>query len=311
MTTGSRSRYILAIDEFGFLGYADHDERFPGEFGLAAGVLYSPSSEELIERSTTKAGFQPRPGGKLHITDLDREQQERLRDHVSDLVESEDLVLFYSAVSAAGYHGEHRRRQELSDRADKARRSPVKLSGTKNFSADRLLEEVYRNVILDAIAWCNDRHGGDYHLTVRSDRTEAALLADLESAIITLLKPAHREVKHQSGFDPRTRAVVTGTVAHGWKLPAAFEITCRSDHLTIDTTPLPTATALLPDTVASWIAYHLKTRVETDPNAPLNDPTALPDFPLKSRIYRFTQNVSPHIADTLLSRTAAKRNLPE
>ena len=298
----AKNSFVLAIDEAGALGYADHDEQKPGEFGLAGGVLYPKSEEQRIQRMVERAAFKAKPGEKLHITAMEPSEQERLRQFLEDLVTAESLWLFYSAVSVAGYYQEHLRRGELAAKANASRRSKVKIAGAKRTDPDRLLEDVYRNIVFDAVAWCNDEFKGDYHLTVRSDRTDEGILADLEHTVTSLLQLEHNETTKVTGFDPGTEKVVEGSVSAGWKLPESYEINCTRENLSVDVNPLTRELALLPDTSVNWILYLLSNRVSENPNAALNDKAALKGFPLAERIYRFTREVQPHLADTLLGR---------
>ena len=299
----TRNRFVLAIDEAGALGYTDHDEKEPGEFGLAGGVLYPENAERHIQAMVERAAFQARSGYKLHITDMPVPEQERLRQFLDDLVAGEALWLFYSAVSAAGYHLEYRRRREAAAKANAARKSKIKISGGDRSDPDRLLEEVYRDVVFDAIAWCNDEYDGDYQLTVRSDRTEEEILSRLETSVLSLLQPEHNEITRGKGFDPATKKVIEGgRVSVEWKMPDSFGIKCTRENLKVDLTPLATEMALLPDTLVNWISHLLGALVARNPDARLNEKAALKDFPLAGRIYRFTQKVPPHVADTLLGR---------
>jgi hypothetical protein len=301
-TNQTRNKFVLAIDEAGALGYTDHDEREPGEFGLAGGVLYPESVEPQIQTMVEHAAFQARPGHKLHITDMPIPEQDRLRQFLEDLVAGESLWLFYSAVSAAGYHLEYRRREELAARANAGRRSKVKIAGGDRTNPDHLLKEVYRDVVFDAVAWCNDEFDGDYQLTVRLDRTDESLHSDLETSVISLLKPEHNATTKVTGFDQATKKVVAGGISVGWKMPESLGIKCTPENLRVDRTPLTAELALLPDALVNWISHLLRKLVARNPDARLNDKAALKDFPLVAQIYRFTREVPPHVADTLLGR---------
>lgn len=297
------NRYILAIDEAGHVGYSDRGESFPGEFGLAAGVTFPAMEAARFQSMIANAAFKPRPGAELHITDLPPDEQRRLREFVANISACEDLMLFYSAISVEGFHKEQLRRESVVARAQAARRSPIKLSGSGRVPTEHLLEVLYRNVILEAVAWCNDRFGGDYHLTVQSDQTDAGVIGVLNTAVVTMLKAAHTETTGQTGFDPATRTVVKGSVSVSWKMPASFDMKCGPEHLTVDSTPLPAEMALIPDAIANWMAYHLKRSVHADPDCDLACREALHDFPLSKRVYRFTQNVSRCMTDTLYGRS--------
>lgn len=304
----TRNSYVLAIDEAGALGYSDQDERKPGEFGLAGGVLYPESYEKRIQNLISKAAFQTKPGMKMHITDMPPEEQARLRQFLEDLVlsEPESYLIFYNAVSAAGYHMEYERRRELVAKVQKSRVSEVKISGANRIDPDWLLESVYSNVVFEAIAWCNDRFDGDYKLTVRFDRTDEGVLSGLEDLIKSSLSMERDETTVVTGYDQKAKKLVKGSVTVKFTMPKSVEIKCGPHNLHVDRTPMSTELALLPDTVVNWISYLLGQVVALNPDAPLNDKSALTNFPLSSQIYRFSMDVQPHIADTLLGRKAAE-----
>lgn len=301
----SRNRYVLVVDEAGFVGYTDKDEREPGEFGLAAGVLYLESEESRLAEMVKRAAFRPKPGCKLHITDLEEGEHVRLRSFLEDLLtaENDSICLFYYAVSVAGYHGQHQRQKELAANANATRRSKVKIAGAGRIEPDWLLKEVYRNVILDAIACCVDRHeDGDYHLTVRCDRTPAKLLASLKSEVVSLLAPTRQATDEVTGYDPTSKQIVKGAVVMTWVLPPSLHIHCSPENLFVDGNPPATELALLPDAVASWIEFVLKQAVAVNSDAPLNDEQSLRNFPLRRNIYSFSRTTTPHHSDTLFAR---------
>ncbi len=67
------TRIIFACDESGAKGYADQDERYPGEVGVFAGILMPEDDvcQKLFPFQNLIAKYTP-PSGKLHIADLPR-----------------------------------------------------------------------------------------------------------------------------------------------------------------------------------------------------------------------------------------------
>jgi hypothetical protein len=302
MAVSEMNRWVLLMDEAGFLGYTDRDESFPGEFGLAAGVLLRADRLNDVERSVANANFTVREGGKLHITDLTRDDQARARKFFIDLVSAEGARLFYSAHSVRGHYDHYCAVLQATESAAAARKSSVRVVGHDRPQIRRLLEEVYHHLVGDVVAVLGEDHGGDYQLTVRVDRTDDGILAALEGTVVELCKPSHQVTKRVAGWDPVAKKRMSGSLTIQWDYPQNLAIQCTRENLSVDLAPASPELALLPDILASWVEHELRRCVSRDACAPLNDRLSFADSPLVTHVETFRRESTFRVADTLFAR---------
>lgn len=67
----------LVLDESGAKGFAKNKESIAGESGVVAGYFVREKHVERVRRDLDilRDGFSVEPGKKIHLTDLDPEQQ--------------------------------------------------------------------------------------------------------------------------------------------------------------------------------------------------------------------------------------------
>ena len=96
----------LICDESGGKGYADISESYPGETGVFAGYLLPAEHVEQVrfdlgEIISRIVGEDSE--GKIHITDLEPEQQERLRYEIFQYFKNRNIVCINAAVHVEGF----------------------------------------------------------------------------------------------------------------------------------------------------------------------------------------------------------------
>lgn len=124
---------IFACDESGAKGFADNDERLPGEVGVFAGILMPqeyvaqrlPPFQAVVQKYA-------RQDGKLHIAELNPTEKEALRNDMYEAIRKSELPCFWYAIHVAGLHSWYLRSEDVHSQARKARRSQVKMGSARS-----------------------------------------------------------------------------------------------------------------------------------------------------------------------------------
>jgi hypothetical protein len=112
----NQDEIVVYCDESGAKGYSNKTETVPGELGVAAGILLRQS-----EVSSVQARFESvitrfrHQGGKLHITDLQADQQEELRQAVFGVLDEMKIPCLYEASYVQGIHAAHEKASDMLD----------------------------------------------------------------------------------------------------------------------------------------------------------------------------------------------------
>lgn len=100
-------KFIFICDESGAKGYADQKESYLGEVGVVAGFIIEQNSINLeitkaISNSINK--LNESPVDKLHITNLSKDNQQKLRNDIFSLFKIYNIPVSYGAVYVDGFN---------------------------------------------------------------------------------------------------------------------------------------------------------------------------------------------------------------
>ncbi|WP_155988714.1 hypothetical protein [Thioalkalivibrio sp. ALE17] len=287
---------LLVLDESGAKGYDNNKEQHQGEFGVMAGFALPESKAEAFVSGLSDIVQSFATDGKLHITDLEPEAQETLRQRLFEYFSECRALWFYEAVYVQGFHEAHGRGKQLVEEALGARRSAVKLSS--NPTKESLHGELFLGAFGSGLALTMDYIGSPVHLKVLTDRVDAPLLKKFEAQAGQLLNVGQPDRTEVTGFDTEKKEIVRGAIetsvvsghdALGDFSGITYEIECDDNLLT-----------LAADVLANSVHHHLKQIQDNTPGASLNSPEAIHGHPLQHLVYGAPAGAgSVNVADTI------------
>ncbi|MCG9770344.1 hypothetical protein L1D59_17260, partial [Pseudoalteromonas piscicida] len=258
---------VLVIDESGAKGYATNDEKYVGELGVMAGYLYTEREIVDIERlfRNFTSPFFKHIDGKLHVTDLDVADQNKLRDDIFYAIRETRLQWFYKAIYSEGFH-----QSEFKEGR----------GGIKD-KKKLLHSELFENMLRKALCMAYSLGNKNLKLVVKTDNIDSGTLKkfynvadDLchiflqnEREIFTYIKngneyqkiTAYSSIKSDS--IPKFESIV-------------IEIEC-------DSSPLSVAA----DILANSVHYHLREKQKENLGISLNNKKSIEEHPLVDLAY--------------------------
>jgi hypothetical protein len=269
---------VLACDESGAKGYADRDENTPGETGVFAGILIP---EEVLETAST--GFDAvarryRPNhGKLHIADLEPQDQHALREEIFSLVRQHQLPCFYEAIHVAGFQRAYEHMAERIEQEQAARRSSIKISSNRH-KPSSMHAALFQGLYAKMLAFCMERRRLHVSLEVRTDRVDSPLVKDFEREAAELLNYG-AQIKRVTGFDTATQKIVESEIRIGDVGPED-QLPLVVQDLAIKVVDDSDGLVLGADILANSLDYHFRSRSDEHRFRDLNNPEAFSGHPL-------------------------------
>jgi len=274
-------KIFLVIDESGAKGYSDNREKHFGEVGVMAGFLVPEKYLESVRTDLEYIKKKYFTDGKVHITDLEPENQESLRQEIFEYILHRNIICLFEAIHSEGFFQQSEFVKNLHKEARERRRSKVKVS--KNEKKELLHEQLFQGAFGKAIAMCQDNVGEIFHLSVITDQIDLSIKKKFENAAEELLNFGNKKIKIVTGFDPEKKEKVTGAITTsienhkeilGDFSGINYSIECEDSGLT-----------LAADVIANSLNYHFTKRPEENLGAPLNTKSALEGYPLESIMY--------------------------
>ena len=281
------TRIILACDESGAKGYADQDERYPGEVGVFAGFLVP--EDDLAERLPPFQALIPKYtplGGKLHIADLSPEQQEALRQDVYGAIRNSELPCFWYAIHVAGFHSWHQVEERLSKDARAAMAGSTVKRGSPRPDPSSLHAALFNGLYGHLIAFLEERGKTDVHIEVRSDQIDPPIKVFKEEA--HRLLSTDPNITRRTGFDTATKSLVHGQITSQAHIPPELEIKTVVRNLTFNPIQAGDGLVLAADVLANSLYHLFKTRPASERFSPLNTPAAVAAHPLAKNLDAFS-----------------------
>jgi hypothetical protein len=277
---------IFACDESGAKGFADNDERLPGEVGVFAGILMPqeyvaqrlPPFQAVVQKYA-------RQDGKLHIAELNPTEKEALRNDMYEAIRKSELPCFWYAIHVAGLHSWYRRSEDVHSQARKARRSQVKMGSARSNPAS-LHNELFSGLYSHLIAFCEERKREELYVEIRLDPVDEPIVKMFSESANSLLN-IDPKTKNVTGFDPITQKVVSGSVSSkiSWPDDLRINVTVRSLELKVvdDSDGL----VLAADVLANSLVHLFHNRGDGEKYRALNTREAVTLHPLAKQLDSF------------------------
>jgi hypothetical protein len=284
-------------DESGAKGYSGTAERFPGELGIFAGLIIPESLLQTLSQTALALQVRFANGGKFHIADVAPNRQEELRSEVLNVIQTHQLVCVYEAIYVAGFFLWYEKQRQLIEKVRAERRSPIKISS--NLTEESLHDHLFQGLIGKAIAWCEGHYDNNYHLTVLLDNVDKPILRSFMTGTEELLG-GWSYSRPVTGFDPQTKTVVRGRVEGKVTIPEQFRLSSGKTNVTIAPNGKFEELSIFPDVLSNWLNYYFKEKNKTHLGVPPNRRATLNGFPLRDRIFGFSDDCqSPPVSERL------------
>jgi hypothetical protein len=287
----SIKRVILACDESGAKGYADQNERHPGEVGVFAGLLI-PEEDLARTTATLNAAVNPFRGtdGKLHITDLAPQQQAALRTAIFDAVRETNLPCFWYAIHAAGFHQHYRKMQQMlaDSRSAVAALNPTPRvkTGSARDAPDLLHNALFQGLYMHLVAFIEERTPGPIRIEVRTDRVDAPIARLFNEKAARLLDDSPRRTSVK-GFDVQDQRLVEAHIEMTTDYPDALKVATKVETLAVVPTGDDDPLVIAADVLANSLCHLFHQRGPRELYTDLNRPDAILAHPLAHHLCAF------------------------
>lgn len=274
-------KYIFICDESGAKGYSDNSEKHLAELGVLAGFIISnENSEKLIsELDSVKNKFLST--GKLHITNLNPADQEKLRNEIFGLFKSKRIACVYEAIHVEGFHDYNKSGNHLRKNLTKQLRSKKQTS--RHSIKESLHEELFQGAFGKAVAVCIDHfHSGDiFHLEVITDRIDKKISAQFENAAKKLLSfDVERPTRKMTEYNQERKSVQTGSVNVTIEDPT--DLLGDLSKITFAIKTEMSGLTLSADVIVNSLYYFFKNRKQENKGSSLNASESIKGHPLEA-----------------------------
>lgn len=289
----------LIIDESGAKGYSDNQETEVGEFGVMSGYLIPDERLEEVKNDLKQITKKYSSDEKLHITDIEQQDQQSLRDEIFAYLKSHNALWVYDAIYVEGYFKHAEAIGRIVDEIKENRRSDVKLS--LNEKREMLHCQLFSGVVYKGVALAIDNLGNRFNINIITDRVDNKLLRLFNEELKNIFDT---EKKYQtvSGFDTKQKQVVKGTVSTEIVDNADImgDFTGITYSLNCDDSPL----TLVADVLVNSVNHYLKLNQADLVNYGLNSFKAIENHPLSDLVYGVSENDA---ADTIYKHPNSKK----
>lgn len=251
----------LIIDESGEKGYSNNKKHSKNisedenKFGTMVGYFIVEEQLEII-REILKEKFKPfskySKNGKLHITDLPKEEQPLLRETVLGILRESEARWIHMSINKKGFEN---------------------YSGEEKLS---LHSELFNGIFVKAISYIYDNtRSKTINLKVISDTLVKKTIKDFEKSVLfikNLMSGQREHIKHKKGYTMKSTVEFSDN---------SFLL----DELTIDITCEDTELTLVADVLSNTTYYFLNQELKSNPNTNLDAFQSLKNHPLQSLVY--------------------------
>jgi len=280
---------VVFCDESGAKGYADQSEKEPGEIGIFAGFAIPRDDLSRLADEFKNELSEFRDGtGKVHITDLSPDKQERLRQKVYSVLLRRRVPCFYEAIHVEGFHRAHRLRCEHIEDVAVKRGAKRKKEPSPESLHDYLFQGFYGRVL----AYCSALGIANMIVEIRTDKVDPPILKRFHSKAKALLSDTIvREVKR---WDPKTSTVNKESITVKFQGPRP-PITVEDCIIRPD--PKDSDLVLAGDVLANSLYYQLRLRPADKKFGPLNIKALVLTHPLERLLVVRRSEAAPDFAD--------------
>ena len=268
----------LAFDESGAKGYANQQEKFPGEVGVVAGILIH---EEVADKTCAVfqeilSKYNPNSTSKLHITDLDAATQEALRCDVYEAIVQFQLPCFWYALHVQGLFEDHFALQKLLQ-TTRSTSSPRFKRGSPREVKALLHEKLFIGLFANVLALFESREIVNVDLLIKTDRIDKAILKRFERAAEEFLDDG-AQVSSVSALDTETDKIVTGSVTIEVNYPDSLKLRTKVQGTKVQCSE--DGETLAADVLANSLNHLYVNRCPDDKYKPLNEFAAIQQHPI-------------------------------
>ena len=291
MTTTTKIHFFC--DESGAKGYADHDETYPGETGVFAGILVPDA--RLAEVAPTFQAIHDRykpATGKLHITDLPNNSKQSLRNEIYVAIRMFDLPCFWYAIHVAGLHDLHKKTesalkktiatQELAG-AEAGRHLK---RGSPRSDPSSMHTELFTGLFRHVVAFLIERRQANVEIEIQSDQIDSPIIKTFEGDARDLISSATSS-QAVTAYDPQSKTILKGKVDVGIDGPFGSDLAGIVQSLKIVPPLSGDGLVLAADVLANSLFYHFNHRGSADLFGELNCPDAVAGHPLSAHLDAF------------------------
>ena len=274
---------FLVIDESGAKGYSDNQETYLGEVGVMAGFLIPNKYMKTITNNLEAIKQQYLTSGKLHITDLDPTQQNKLRDSIFEYIIKNRIPCIYEAIHVEGFFRHYQFINSSTKEAEDQRRSTIRVSGNKR--NELLHEHLFKGAFSKAVAFCMEFIGTKFQVSVITDQIDENVKKKFNIAASELINIDADSIHEVTGYDPNKKKVVRGTIE--FKIVNANNSINDLSGVEYSIDVEDSALTLVSDIIANSINYHFRQRNINGAEiaSHLNTKKAISGHPLETLFY--------------------------
>ncbi|MEF2144383.1 MAG: hypothetical protein V3573_02960 [Desulfovibrionaceae bacterium] len=283
-------KWIFICDESGAKGFSDKPaEEEP--IGVVAGFLLKDEEFSKLEKDVQSIREKYETDeGKLHITDLSKEDQEGIRGDVFELIKQSSGHVVYEAITQDGFHEWYRVEKKFWDNL-KAGKKATGYGYTFDDHKKRLQTMLSLGCVMRTTAFLADYYVGIYEFSIQmlTDMIDEKILDEIDSEVANFLNfSPHR--KHEvtaSRFDYKNKKVekASGTIEFDIKdTNGTFApMTDVAFSIEIDTTY-----DIIADILSNSIRYYLLESFKKNNGIVLTSDKAISNHPLKNKMVSLT-----------------------
>ena len=252
---------VLVIDESGAKGFSKKGERYKGEVGLMSGYIFPEESLPYMRDFTSNLFSNISSDGKLHLTDLTSEQQEKARSIVYDLFLSNSTCWFFEAISVEGFF------QSVHDKDRSG-------SGVNELLHAKLFAGIFSKAI-DRLKVSNP---SSIHISVITDTISETTKKQFQSEVASYIElSAGNNVKGSfTSYDRDTNIVTKFETESSVTFSEANVLEILELEIKCEDTPL----TFIADILANSAYYHVKNNLSKDPMIKPNSSSSIKGHPL-------------------------------
>ncbi|RYZ75716.1 MAG: hypothetical protein EOP04_32980, partial [Proteobacteria bacterium] len=297
-------KFVFICDESGAKGYSNQKESYAGEVGVFAGILIREEWEERVRAAFKSIYDKYKPSqGKLHIAELESDQQEALREEIFGTLKVLKLPCFWYAIHVEGFNGWYtfQSGQLMQARADAAalHKQPPRIKrGSPRDKPESLHETLFEGLYSHVLAYVMEQGNTKVEIEVQTDQIDAPIIKNFNVLAKNLLN-TDPELTTSKGYDTVTEKTVTGSVSVHIYIPPELQIDLVIEKLSIATVGSEDELVLAADVLANSLNYMFKNRTGSELYAPLNCLEAVASHPLYAELNAFREWVEGDIGDAL------------
>ncbi|MDN5060007.1 hypothetical protein [Aliarcobacter butzleri] len=258
-------KLALIIDESGAKGDSNNQEQYEGEFGIMVGFLIPYEVLEQCRKQSEFIFHELQIEGKLHITDLENDEQKRIRDTIYMIFKENSIGWFYHSISV----------QRFFENENKYKSSSSEKSS--------LHYELFQGVFYKALDFYR-KHDEDIKkidIKIITDNLDTGIIKKFKRKLqdtITIMT-GNSLTKEINTYNKETNTLLKATKTTQvkgsmiqWE-DIQFEIITENSHLTF-----------IADILANSTHYYIKQEIIKNKDINLNSKIAIKNHPLKDYV---------------------------